>query len=1335
MSTRIFPLLILPPLLACGEEEPNATGQDLAELQAEVERLREEVAEIQSGIQDAEQDAAERSDDIASIWAAVIENREGLERVITEDQLWAAIEEKTGPIGALAERMDRLEAQDTSAGPTLTSAAALTERMFVNPAGDVVLKNANLVLQNGTGETSATNGKGNLILGYSAGADVLSRSGSHNLVIGDHHAYTSHSGIVSGFDNQISSSHAVALGGTGARVSAEGAVSVGGAHNSVSGPYAAMVGGAYNTTEGEFSTSSGGQSNAVLGDYASVTGGMSNVVDADESTVAGGLILDDRDGLSSSVIAGFDDIVASISTHITEVESGLAATTAELDATLVSMRSDAEHLNDRLSVSEARADLHDTDLEMLRGALDVATDAIVSAETINETQAARLDDLDGRVAQADELMAFVTIDSRDTITFSGANIMLTNGTGDTATPNGKGNLFVGYNAYTDEERTGSHNVVVGDNNHYFGTAGLVVGTQNRLGGHGSAILGGRHNLVTANGSVAIAGLNSEVEGDLSAALAGAYNAVPSVYGLALGGYNNDVMGDFAVVAGGQGNRASGDYSLAAGGAHNEASGETSVVSGGQDVIAEAAISVGGLDELSDALDIERTRIDDISGAIEDAAEENRIMLSAFGEDVSLLAEDVRTNTENGGEHADLLATAATEREEHAALLSSTRDDLETTGAALLGAVEVLQETTASLISSTTSPTIGLTALAARTEATDEVVAGHTARLDALNDTLAVVDADLAAQAGTLAATQEQVDESSLAIEVLQGQAARSDQVLAFMSVNDEDDIVFSGANVVIQSGSGSTHESNAKGNLILGYNLDTTTSLERTGSHNLIIGDEHAFTSTAGIMIGTGHTLSSKDAAAIGGSGHTVSGLRAVAIGGANNTIDGAGAAAIGGQFNAVSGSWASTLAGTFHVVTGAYGAAAGGHTGTVTGDRAALVGGYRGEATANQSTVIGGHSNAATEPFGTAPIDTLSSSLEDVEDITAALGDSLAADVAANTAHIDALTASSASLSSAVYEYAESIDTIGDRSLVNAADIHRLEIDVAVLESEDDTLWTSIDDLDDSRVVADNFLSYVTVSGGGDLVFEGTNLVIRNGTSRTDEANGKGNIVIGYAEMDEDEERTGSHNLVIGPRHSYTGTAGIVAGSNNAISGTGSSVLSGRANMATGDHAVVIAGQTNIASGPNSVVVAGYVNESAGQDSVVVSGSANTSSALYAAVVSGENNDATGVSSAVLAGEQNDSAELASAIIAGRLNMASGRNSAIVSGRENTTSFATSAILAGWLNRTGGEYASVVAGYDNDADGVYSTVAGGFKNNALHSGAVVGGAYIDSTGLYAFEH
>src|SRR5207244_9575129 len=66
---------------------------------------------------------------------------------------------------------------------------------------------------------------------------------------------------------------------------------------------------------------------------------------------------------------------------------------------------------------------------------------------------------------------------------------------------------------------------------------------------------------------------------------------------------------------------------------------------------------------------------------------------------------------------------------------------------------------------------------------------------------------------------------------------------------------FSGINVQIVSGSGTTDAAvNGKGNLIVGYNANTGAHA-RTGSHNLVVGDEHTYISYGGLVAGFHNTV------------------------------------------------------------------------------------------------------------------------------------------------------------------------------------------------------------------------------------------------------------------------------------------------------------------------------------------------------------------------------------------------------------------------------------------------------------------------------------------------
>jgi hypothetical protein len=143
----------------------------------------------------------------------------------------------------------------------------------------------------------------------------------------------------------------------------------------------------------------------------------------------------------------------------------------------------------------------------------------------------------------------------DEVIISGANLRIVNGLGETLTKNGLGNLIVGYNESRTpfggtDERTGSHNVVVGSLHNFIGSGGLVVGRTNDISGDFASVSGGLVNIAS--------GFASSVSG----------------------GSGNDASNNSSSVSGGLQNTATGDFASVSGGDLNTASGRVSSVSGG-----------------------------------------------------------------------------------------------------------------------------------------------------------------------------------------------------------------------------------------------------------------------------------------------------------------------------------------------------------------------------------------------------------------------------------------------------------------------------------------------------------------------------------------------------------------------------------------------------------------------------------------------------------------------------------------------------------------------------------------------------------------------------------
>jgi hypothetical protein len=159
---------------------------------------------------------------------------------------------------------------------------------------DFVFTGVNVHVRSGSGATWGTiNGLGNLIVGYdearTSGSD---KSGSHNLVVGQNHNYTSYGGLVVGFYNTISSSYASVSGGEYNTASGSHSSVSGGQSNTASGSNSSVSGGATNTASGEWSSVSGGATNTASGDYSSVSGGYNRSISGYYDWRAGGLFED-----------------------------------------------------------------------------------------------------------------------------------------------------------------------------------------------------------------------------------------------------------------------------------------------------------------------------------------------------------------------------------------------------------------------------------------------------------------------------------------------------------------------------------------------------------------------------------------------------------------------------------------------------------------------------------------------------------------------------------------------------------------------------------------------------------------------------------------------------------------------------------------------------------------------------------------------------------------------------------------------------------------------------------------------------------------------------------
>jgi hypothetical protein len=172
-------------------------------------------------------------------------------------------------------------------------------------------------------------------------------------------------------------------------------------------------------------------------------------------------------------------------------------------------------------------------------------------------------------------------------------------------------------------------------------------------------------------------------------------------------------------------------------------------------------------------------------------------------------------------------------------------------------------------------------------------------------------------------------------------------------------VVFTGVNVHVRSGmvgmlhpadsgrppAGSSYAGNGRGNLLIGYNdaLNVVQPLERTGSHNLIIGDGHRFIGSGGFVAGM-FNFTRQDAASVTGGFSNVAGGDMTGV---FSTVGGGASNQASGDFSMVSG-LSNTASNRFSTVSG-------GGRNTASGEAATVSGGEANVASGNFSSVSGG--------------------------------------------------------------------------------------------------------------------------------------------------------------------------------------------------------------------------------------------------------------------------------------------------------------------------------------------------------------------------------------------
>lgn len=198
---------------------------------------------------------------------------------------------------------------------------------------------------------------------------------------------------------------------------------------------------------------------------------------------------------------------------------------------------------------------------------------------------------------------------------------------------------------------------------------------------------------------------------------------------------------------------------------------------------------------------------------------------------------------------------------------------------------------------------------------------------------------------------------------------------------------------------------------------------------------------------------------------------------------------------------------------------------------------------------------------------------------------------------------------------------------------------------------------------------------GQGGLVrtirISGANLQIVNGLGATNgnphdpfstqvgttAVNGAGNLILGYNEPRAagPVDRTGSHYIVVGPGHAFSGFGGVVVGSANDSTAPYAPVYSGVRNRSTALGACITGGQFNLASGSFASVTGGFGSEAIGELASVSGGIRCQAAGPFASVSGGYKSRATGDAASVSGGDRCEAQGTRASVSGGSVRIAAG--------------------------------------------------------------------------------
>lgn len=231
----IMGLLAVPNLSLATDRDGNGRHSLLSsELRSKIEHLRDKMAQ--------HREHHHNQGDSATSVVALREEVTNLRNALAE-----MAKNEAALLLVINNRLNTLETSPPSGGTTNPALTELAKYVKVEPGTingltgpHVIFHHANVHVESGSAPT-ALPGLGNLIVGYNEMPTIQgwSRAGSHNLIVGPSHSFSSTAGAVFGISNVIAAEHATILGGNQNRA--------GGASSSILGGFGLVVNGTEET--------------------------------------------------------------------------------------------------------------------------------------------------------------------------------------------------------------------------------------------------------------------------------------------------------------------------------------------------------------------------------------------------------------------------------------------------------------------------------------------------------------------------------------------------------------------------------------------------------------------------------------------------------------------------------------------------------------------------------------------------------------------------------------------------------------------------------------------------------------------------------------------------------------------------------------------------------------------------------------------------------------------------------------------------------------------------------------------------------------------------------